>query len=215
MKRKYYLRGLGIGILVTALVFAFVGPEEMTDAEIIEKAEALGYVKAEEEATPAISLKDLMETGTPTPSPVPQETVVPTIIVTPEADITEVPKETITPEPTEELPPTQTPLPTATAVPTQTPVPTAELTPTPTAVIIPEPTTAPENSVITATISVEPGNTAAMVCAKIQAAGIVADGGDLTNYLVWNGFADYINIGTYSLSGDMSYEEIAKILTGR
>lgn len=198
-------------MLVTALVFVLVGPKEMTDAEIIERAEALGYVKAEEEAAPNISLKDLMETGTPTPSPVPQETVVPTVIVTPEPYITEVPVETIAPEPTEELQPTEAPLPTATSVPTQTPVPSVEPTPSP----VPTNAVTPESNVVTAQIAIERGNTAAVVCAKIQEAGIVADGSDLTNYLVWNGFADYINIGTYSLSSDMSYEEIAKILTGR
>jgi len=82
MKRKYYLRGLGIGILVTALVFIYVKPNEITDAEIIKRAEALGYVKAEENVNPTISLKELMETETPSPSPeptvmLPEETVTP------------------------------------------------------------------------------------------------------------------------------------------
>ena len=36
MKRKYYLRGLGFGILITALVFTFAGPSEMTEEEIIK-----------------------------------------------------------------------------------------------------------------------------------------------------------------------------------
>ena len=194
MKRKYYLRGLGVGILITAIVFILVSPSEMTDAEVIKRAEELGYVKAEEEdATPTISLKDLLGTGTPTPSPVPTE------IVTPEPDTTETPEETITTVPTVE--------PVATVAPTSTPVPTEAVTP--------ELTMVPENAVITAQILVERGNTARIVCEKIQAAGIVSDGNALMNYIVRNGFADYINIGTYTLSSDMTYEEITKIVTGR
>ena len=50
MKRKYYMRGLGLGILVTAILCAVALPkktEPMTDEEIIARAEELGYVKDE------------------------------------------------------------------------------------------------------------------------------------------------------------------------
>lgn len=48
MKLKYYLRGLGIGIAVTALVLALAGggKESLTDAEIIERAKELGMVES-------------------------------------------------------------------------------------------------------------------------------------------------------------------------
>lgn len=48
MKLKYYLRGLGIGIAVTALVLALAGGEKesLTDAEIIERAKELGMVES-------------------------------------------------------------------------------------------------------------------------------------------------------------------------
>ena len=208
MKRKYYLRGLGFGILVTALVFVFVSPKEMTEAEIIKRAEELGYVKAEEEAVPNISLKDLMATGTPTPTPVP------TIIVTPEPDLTEAPEETVVPEPTKTLEITETPTPEPEQIPEQILTPEPTLQPS-AEVVIPEPTDIPETTVITAQISVERGDTASVVCAKIQEAGIVADGNELTNHIVWSGLADYIIVGTYTLSSDMTYDEIANILSGR
>ena len=48
MKLKYYLRGLGIGIAVTALVMglalAKTTKESMTDEEIKERAAKLGMV---------------------------------------------------------------------------------------------------------------------------------------------------------------------------
>lgn len=48
MKLKYYLRGLGIGIAVTALVLTLAGggKESLTDAEIIERAKELGMVES-------------------------------------------------------------------------------------------------------------------------------------------------------------------------
>jgi len=219
MKRKYYLRGLGIGILVTALVFAFTGPKEMTDDEIIKRAEELGYVK-EEDPDSTINLKDLLETGTPTPSPIsaptskpgpteiPEETTVPTDAPTFTPTPTVEPSATVMPTPTKAVEPTAEPTPT----PVPTVVPMESATPQPTATAVP--TKGPEE-IITAEISVERGNTATAVCNKIQAAGIVEDGVALKEYLVEHQMTDYINIGVYTLSSDMTYEEIAKILTGR
>ena len=51
MKLKYYLRGLGIGIIITTLVLmiAYSGHKtELTDAEIIARAESLGMVMKED-----------------------------------------------------------------------------------------------------------------------------------------------------------------------
>lgn len=51
MKLKYYLRGLGIGIIITTLVLmiAYSGHKtELTDEEIIARAEALGMVMEED-----------------------------------------------------------------------------------------------------------------------------------------------------------------------
>lgn len=47
MKLKYYLRGLGIGIFVTAFIctIAAGSPSELTDQEIMERAESLGMVR--------------------------------------------------------------------------------------------------------------------------------------------------------------------------
>ena len=51
MKLKYYLRGLGIGIIITTIVLmiAYSGRKtEVTDTEIIARAEALGMVMKED-----------------------------------------------------------------------------------------------------------------------------------------------------------------------
>lgn len=52
MKLKYYLRGLGVGIIYTAIVMGIAlsgnKKETLTDAEIIERARLLGMVMEEE-----------------------------------------------------------------------------------------------------------------------------------------------------------------------
>ena len=47
MNLKYYLRGLGLGILVTALILTIAGrnPQTMTDAEVKERAKELGMIE--------------------------------------------------------------------------------------------------------------------------------------------------------------------------
>ena len=48
MKLKYYLRGLGIGILVTTVILslASVGRKNMTDEEVVKRAKELGMVES-------------------------------------------------------------------------------------------------------------------------------------------------------------------------
>ena len=139
---------------------------------------------------------------------IPENTTVPTDAPTFTPTPTVEPSATVVPTPTKAVEPTAEPTPT----PVPTVVPTESATPQPTATAVP--TKGPEE-IITAEISVERGNTATAVCNKIQAAGIVEDGVALKEYLVEHQMTDYINIGVYTLSSDMTYEEIAKILTGR
>lgn len=83
MKLKYYLRGLGIGILVTALIMGFTTRDSrpLTDAEIKAAAAELGMVESD-----SLRLADLPQEPTPTPE------------ITPEPEATPE----VTPEPTEE-----------------------------------------------------------------------------------------------------------------
>lgn len=53
MKLKYYLRGLGVGIICTAIIMGIAlsgkEKEKLTEAEIVERARLLGMVMVEEE----------------------------------------------------------------------------------------------------------------------------------------------------------------------
>ncbi len=52
MKFKYYLKGLGMGILFATIILSvsnLVHNQELTDSEIVERAEALGMVMPDTE----------------------------------------------------------------------------------------------------------------------------------------------------------------------
>lgn len=82
MKLKYYLRGLGIGILVTALIMGFTTRDSrpLTDAEIKAAAAELGMVESD-----SLRLADLPQEPTPTPEITPEPTKEPETTPEPEA----------------------------------------------------------------------------------------------------------------------------------
>ena len=89
MKRKYFLRGLGVGLVVAALLLCISYRKEMTDASIIHKAKSLGMEfpgdgSAKDKSAASASKPAVSATATPSVAPSPGST--------PEA--TETPKTT-------------------------------------------------------------------------------------------------------------------------
>ena len=106
MKLKYYLRGLGVGIVVTAVILTIANHlgNKMSDEDIIKRAAKLGMVMKEDES---LFPPTEPETTTPEPtSPSPAEHE--TTAVKPAEPETTTPEPT-TPVPTE--PETTTPVP--------------------------------------------------------------------------------------------------------
>lgn len=107
MKLKYYLRGLGIGILVTALIMGFTAKDNrpLTDAEIKAAAAELGMVESD-----SLRLADLPQDQTAEPAkepePTPEATTEPAIEAettpepeaTPESDVEPTKEPETTPE---------------------------------------------------------------------------------------------------------------------
>lgn len=220
MKRKYYMRGLGIGVIVTAILCSIaVSRKEpaMTDEEIIARAQELGYTKASSGVTPEDidRLKEkeqgaLTPGATSLPKATPDVSPGPTLspVPTPEApNPPEKPDKPETATPAVDKKPTQaaTPKPTATTAPTEVP------TESPRATATPKPTGTP--GTISYTITVERGATASRVAEQLEAAGAIADAQDFVKYLRNANLTDFINIGTFTIPQGAGYEEIARILT--
>ena len=208
MKRKYYMRGLGFGILITTLVFCFLNSGSPTDEEVIKRAIELGYTLQDPGTTPGIDLDELKE-KTPAPTQTPAPTNSPTPEPTPTPTDKPVPTPTEIPVPTQTVAPTQTPVPQETEAPTQTP------TPEPTATVAPTATPEPTVAAARVQIVIVKGNTASKVCKMIEEAGIISDWEEFRDYLKSRNLVNEINVGKFTLSGDMTFEEIAKIITGK
>lgn len=191
MKLKYYLRGLGIGMAVTALILgiSFSGrqgqeAQTLTDEQIRERASELGMVDSSE-----LTLAALQNSAQP------QTTMEPE--VTEESETMTEPEATAEPETTTE--------PEATAEP--------EMTTKPEATKEPELITAPEQS--QTTITIKKGSDSGSVSRVLYEAGLVENAKAFDNYLCNNGYSRSINPGIYEIAPGTSEEEIAKIITGK
>lgn len=192
MKLKYYLRGLGIGILVTAVIMGVTQgsrKETLSDREIRERAAALGMVE------PGNSLADLEAAETPA------ATAIPEAIETPAA--TEIPEAIETPAATETPEAAETPA--ATEAPAATPEVTARPTQKP----------AEEEEGSSYTFEIQAGDSSYQVAYRLQQAGLVADARDFDNYLCSKGYDRKLKTGSYEIPETATEEEISEILCGR
>lgn len=174
MKLKYYLRGLGIGILVTAAILTIVYHTKgsMSDSQIKKRAAQLGMVMASTEddtlfAQTTQADTTIEETGTISV----EETT--TVVETTEA-VTEAPTEKPTEAPTE------------------------------------KPT---EPAAAKAVLTISPGMYSESVSAELARLGIITNQKEFNSYLVNNGYAERIQTGDFKVKADMSYDEIARIIT--
>ena len=217
MKLKYYLRGLGIGMAVTALILgiSFSGrqgqeAQTLTDEQIRERASELGMVDSSE-----LTLAALASSAAQTPETTiePEAAAEPETTTEPEA--TEEPEATTEPEATAE--PKITTEPEATAEPKMTTEPKTtaepEMTTEPEATEEPELTTAPEQ--LQTTITIKKGSDSGSVSRMLYEAGLVENAKAFDNYLCNNGYSRSINPGIYEIAPGTSEEEIAKIITGK
>ncbi len=215
MKLKYYLRGLGIGMAVTALILgiSFSGrqgqeAQTLTDEQIRERASELGMVDSSE-----LTLAALQNSAQPQTTMEPEVTEESETMTEPEATAE---PETAT-EPKAPAEPEMTTKPEATAEPEMTTKPETtaepEMTTKPEATKEPELITAPEQS--QTTITIKKGSDSGSVSRMFYEAGLVENAKAFDNYLCNNGYSRSINPGIYEIAPGTSEEEIAKIITGK
>lgn len=221
MKLKYYLRGLGIGMAVTALILgiSFSGrqgqeAQTLTDEQIRERASELGMVDSSE-----LTLAALQNSAQPQTTMEPEVTEESKLTADPETttepEATAEPETTTEPEATTEPETMTEPEATAEAETMTEPETTAEpkMTTKPEATKEPELTTAPEQS--QTTITIKKGSDSGSVSRMLYEAGLVENAKAFDNYLCNNGYSRSINPGIYEIAPGTSEEEIAKIITGK
>ena len=239
MKLKYYLRGLGIGIAVTAIIMSITNkPEEMTDAQIKMRALELGMVEesvladlqAKEESADVETVEDILNQHAAEKEN--QEEI-------PEEEATDVEVENEDIAATEE----------ATTVESEENT-AEETTVTESEEAMTEDSTAKEEALeeqpvveavteeeaeetINATedskqednikeevvenytiIKVEKGNGSEIVSRRLYEAGLVESAVEYNQFLVKNGYDRRLSVGNHEIPSGATHEEMARILCG-
>ncbi len=211
-KLKYYLRGLGIGVLVTVFILSVVGNQgEMTDAQVRARALELGMVDAD-----SIVLSELKGEGEKVEEsieaqPSEEETNVPESVMPEEISSEETSSEEIS---SEEAGSGET-------IPEETTEETVEESEIAEESSAEEEKDATEESAEkteapqTVTITIKSGASSYTVSKDLAEAGLVADARAYDTYLCDEGYSRGIRIGTYEIEVGAGEEEIAKIITGK
>lgn len=230
MNLKYYLRGLGIGIVVSTLIVGISNGQDKTlsDAEIRQRATELGMVESSGVLADEIPSAESQEEKLP--SSTQKEKVGETTTQTEKSTPTKMPESTETPAPTEKPVPTKTPKTTEKPVPTKMPEATEAPMPTEVPEEDPVPTVTPEvkeeeqetvskqEEVLTGekvTIVVRSGDGSYTVCKRLEEAGLIESAASYDVYLYENGYDKRIVAATHEIPAGADEEQIAKILTGR
>lgn len=189
MKLKYYLRGLGIGIIVTTIILTISFSQrevEISDAEVIARASELGMVMQDEveseqtevteTETQQIDIDESQVDGTQIAMDVPvtEEMVTEDELATEELT-------------TEELPADATGEDTAVADGTNTQEGSFRLV-------------------------IKKGDVCRTVCENLAANGIISDAETFRKYLFEIGYANNMSVGEYDIPYGLTYEEVAEIL---
>lgn len=216
MKLKFYLRGIGLGIIVAVALCISAGMknDQISDEEIIKRAEALGMVPSSETLNESVDdeIRDGLETEEMTENDASGDAA--TVKVNEDIPATEPDETEVNPDEADNSNFDETP-PAAgsdgAATPKVTPTLTKEVTPAPTK----EPdkdTNDTENDTEYITVVVERGSGSDTVARKIEAAGLVANASEFDRYLCNNGYDKRISAGNHKIPINAREEEIAKIL---
>ena len=216
MRMKYYLRGMGVGIVVTVLIFMialiFYNPE-ISDAEIIRRAKLLGMVDAGESATVADDINSLeydFDTD--------DEAAAAATDTTDDdgAAVADTDSETDTALATgdsnaanEDTADTAG----AAAQPDSSDTASSSSDNSDNTVIVTSEHPASETAAIAGTITVRSGDSSESVSKKLYQAGVVGSESEFNSFLVSKHYDRILQNGTYDIPENASYEEIAKIIT--
>ncbi len=219
MRLKYFLRGVGIGILVTTIILTATHASErrMSDSEVIDRAIELGMSfsashSGQQSGTEEASLDESStgqetsgddvtddsqnETETEPGSQSSSETVSESTSAG-EASTGKV-SEAVTGMTTQAI--TET---------TETTETTTELT---TEIETAGSAAGIMNNEVTCTINITKGMSSRTVCDMLKQNGIIEDAADFDRYLIKTGYDDKIRVGEVEVNSGMTYEELTALL---
>ena len=230
MNLKYYLRGLGVGIVVTSLILGIgLGSrkETLSNEEIKERARTLGMVEESITVAEAAAQKEEEAQEKVTADPVPEENAEgdAETIVSAEPEVSSEPAVSVSaaPETSEE------PKVSAASEPKASEEPNASAASEPAASTAPEAGaaseagvkpvaneaeedsgTAPAKEIVDITIN--PGEGSYVISQKLEQSGLIDDATEYDAYLCDNGYHTKLRAGVHKIPMGSTREEIAKLL---
>ncbi|MEE1516611.1 MAG: hypothetical protein UF228_03315 [Lachnospiraceae bacterium] len=198
MRLKYYLRGLGTGILFATIILMISYSYKMSDKQIKEKALKLGMVYPEKTTvTEEIKTTDSESENTTTGEENSQTETTKEETTTSKVEETTTSKveETTTKEETTKEQTTQE---------STTKEPQTE-----------ETTTKNNADVKTYVLTVTSRTSSKQVAMALESAGIISNYKEFDDYLCDNGYASNIQNGKFTITSDMSYKQIAETITSK
>ena len=228
MNLKYYLRGLGVGIVVTSLILGIgLGSrkETLSNEEIKERARELGMV--EESITVAEAAAQKAQEAEVTVAPVPEENAESDAepIVNAEPEVSSEPAVSTGAEPevssepavSTGAAPEASEKPNVSAASEPAASTAAEAGATPEAGVKPvadeaeeDNGTAPEKEIVDITIN--PGEGSYVISQKLEQSGLIDDAAEYDAYLCDNGFHTKLRAGVHKIPMGSTRDEIAKLL---
>ena len=218
MRLKYFLRGLGIGIVVTTIILAIShnAGRRMSDSEVIGRAKELGMAyttAAQENSTESAAETTETETDTTEPVTTGQESTTDTEAgSTAETESSEA---STTAQETTGVRETTTQQETTAQESTTETTHEASTTEAETTQAENESTETEASTVITYTLTIASGMSSNTVCDILKKNGIIADSGDFDRFLVSSGYADRIRVGSFEVNSGMSYDELVAVFCSR
>ena len=219
---KYYLRGLGVGIIVTSLVLG-IGfgsrKETLSNEEIKERARALGMVEEPVTVAEAATQQEQeMQEAEADADPELKDDVDPELKddtadkADAEPEVSSEPTMSASAEPeTSAEPAVDAAEPTPGAEPTASAIPEVSA--------LPEASASPEAGTGTAAetkeivdITINPGEGSYAISSKLEQSGLIDDASEYDAYLCDNGYHTKLRAGVHKIPMGSTREEIAKLL---
>lgn len=200
MDKKSFFRGFGVGVLFAAIILGISFMVRTSDPYVTSRAKELGMVyQSESESELKLAKKDSENDVTATPA------------ATKVSESTKEELTTATPAPTQDV----TAAPEATDSTNSAKKDTAQKEDTKKKMQEEKEKMEKEIRQEQKTLTINAGDWSSDVSKKLEYLGIISSAKDFDKYLNDNGYSSSISAGTYTVSIDDTYADLARKITGR
>lgn len=223
MKLKYYLRGLGMGILFATIVMAIAFSSRLTDKEVEKRARDMGMVYGEETSRKLVKEEDTSDSSTSSGNGEQSQdeqskSDSPKDVDSDKENTTSSDKKNENNKTSNQSEDKSSKETTSKKEDKSTKKETKAATKKETTKAKEKNTTKKEEETTKKpeekkTFQISPGMSSNVLAENLANLGVVESAKDFNSYLESNGYASKLVVGDYSISGSVSYETLAKLVT--